>query len=661
MHFAQTSDDAFVLSELGVLMRQWNRIFWLTAASVTIIAAQSDPPGRVGRLNYLSGPVSFQPAGVDEWVDASVNRPLTTGDRIWTDFDARAEMHIGSDALRLNSRTAFEFLNLDDSNVQIRLTEGSLNIRLRRLDESETFEIDTPNLAFSLLRIGEYRVDVNPDTQETVITVRGGQGEVTGGGQPFTVRPREQARVTGTDNVTYDVVGAPPPDAWDEFCYARDRREDQSQSARYVSRDMVGWQDLDDYGDWRTVPDYGSVWVPRTVVSGWAPYHYGHWAWIEPWGWTWVDDAPWGFAPFHYGRWTYVGGYWAWVPGPIAVRPVYAPALVAWVGGPRFSVALSFGGGVGVGWFPLGPREVYVPAYRASPTYITRVNNSNTVINNINVTNVYNNTYINNTRYINREVPGAVTAVPQGALASARPVQQVAVPVRGESMQSAQVMNTAPVAPSRQAVIGRPETAGFGRAAQPPPAVINRQVVSRTTPPPPPVPFGRRQQELARDPGRPLDASAVQRLRAQEPAPAPAVVRPVNPAQGGFGRRQADIPQSPAPAAVPARQYPPVREAQPMQQQQPRQAEQYNPPQRPIRPPERVQEQPPQQSQQPQPQQPRVLQPRDQQPRIPQEREQPRRQVEPSRPPQRDAAPGRTPEKDRPSEKEKRDEERRKQ
>src|SRR5262249_13653444 len=156
-----------------------------------------------------------------------------------------------------------------------------------------------------------------------------------------------------------------------------------------VSPDTVGWQDLDDNGDWRNVPEYGNVWVPREVPAGWAPYHNGHWAWIEPWGWTWVDDAPWGFAPFHYGRWAYVGNSWAWVPGPPAVRPVYAPALVAWVGGSNFSVGVSFGGGGGgIGWFPLGPREVYVPSYQSSPTYVNRVNTTNTVINNVNITNV---------------------------------------------------------------------------------------------------------------------------------------------------------------------------------------------------------------------------------------------------------------------------------
>ncbi|HTS48997.1 MAG TPA: DUF6600 domain-containing protein [Bryobacteraceae bacterium] len=514
------------------------RLIFLATASILVLSAQTDPPGRASRVSYLSGAVSFRPGDMDDWVPAQINRPLTTGDHIWTDQGARAELHIGTAALRLNSGSAFEFLNLDDSTVQIRLTEGSLNVRLRSLGEGETFEVDTPNLAFSLLRTGVYRIDVNPDTTTTVVTVRGGEGEVTGGNQAFPVRPGEQASVAGTDSLRVDTFGAPAADEWDDWCVARDRREDQSPSARYVSRDLVGYQDLDSNGDWRTLPEYGAVWAPRGMAVGWAPYHYGHWVWVEPWGWTWIDDAPWGFAPFHYGRWVYVG-YWAWVPGPVAVRPVYAPALVAWVGGPGFRV--SFGAGVaGVAWFPLGPREVYVPAYRASPTYINRVNVTNTtIVNNINITNI-NTT---NVRYVNREAPGAVTAVPQSALANARPVQSAAVAVPVNAIRSAQVMNTAPVAPNRQSVLGA-GTPG-ARVVQPPAAVQNRAVVAKLAPPPAPVPFAQRQQALAANPGRPLDSGEVQSLRGNQPAPARPYVRPARGSFGAAGRPQVQTPSAP--------------------------------------------------------------------------------------------------------------------
>jgi hypothetical protein len=554
-------------------MLQPIRIVLLGAIAVVLATAQPDPPARVGRLNYSNGEVSFRTADVEDWVPAEINRPLTSGDHLWTDEGARAELHIGTAALRLDSRTAFEFLNLTDDTVQIRLTEGSLNVHVRSLGERETFEVDTPNTSVSLLRTGEYRIDVNPDNLTTTVTVRAGEGEVTGTNQAFPVRSGEEARISGSDSLSYDTAGARPPDEWDNWCSGRDRREERSESARYVSRDMVGYQDLDDHGTWRTVPDYGSVWVPRGVAVGWAPYHYGHWVWVEPWGWTWVDDAPWGFAPFHYGRWVYVG-YWAWVPGPVAVRPVYAPALVAWVGGPRFSMAIGFGGGVaGVAWFPLGPREVYVPAYRASPVYVNRVNVTNTtIVNNINVTNI-NTT---NVRYINREAPGAVTAVPQNSFASARPVQSAAIPVRGEALQSAQVMKTVPVAPSRASVVG-----GYagGRVAQPSMSTQNRSVVTRTAPPPAAVPFAQRQPVLSANPGRPLDSSQVEQLRSSQPRPAPSFVRPSR--VGAIPQAQPNSPQNYPPQARPQGNFPPPqREASPRLERAPQQP----PPPQPVVP-----------------------------------------------------------------------------
>lgn len=531
----------------------------LLAVFLPSLRADDDPPGRVARLNYLNGEVAFQPGGVDDWVKAPLNRPLTAGDRLWTERDGRAELHIGTAALRLGPQTSFAFLNLDDQTAQIQLSQGSLVIRLRRLDENETFEVDTPNLAFSLLRPGEYRVDVNDDGNTTIVTVRGGEAEVTGG-QAFQVHARQQARVTGGDSTGYDLRDAPPTDSFDEWCLSRDRREDRAESSRYVSREVIGYEDLDDYGDWRPVPEYGTVWAPRGVTGEWAPYRFGHWVWIEPWGWTWVDDAPWGFAPFHYGRWVYVG-YWAWVPGPVVARPVYAPALVAWVGGPHFSAAISFGGGAGVAWFPLGPREVYVPSYRASERYVTRVNTTNTVINNINITNVYNNTNVTNVRYINQSAPGAVTAVNRETFVNARPVGQATVRVPRSAMEQVQVSRVAEVAPQRQSVLGRyAESPAPGRPSA---AVIGRQVVARTPPPAAPVPFEARRKALNDKPGQPLDSGTIQTLRQNAPPVRPMVrqqdnvrpatpttpVNPNPPARPGYQQRQRDAVRPTTPPA----------------------------------------------------------------------------------------------------------------
>jgi hypothetical protein len=507
-------------------MKLMNRILCGLALSACVLMAQSDPPGRVARLSYIYGAVSYRPAGVDDWSPIDYNRPLTTGDQMFVEFAGSAELQIGSAALRMKTSTSLEFLNLDDSNVQLRLTQGSLIVRLRNLGDQDSFEVDTPNLAVSLLRTGEYRIDVKPDSSTTFVTVRAGEGELQGPNQAFTVRAGQQVQVAGLDQPNFQTFGLPPLDPMDTWSEGRDQHDDQSPSARYVSREMVGYQDLDQYGTWRNTPDYGNVWVPNGTPDGWAPYHTGHWLWVDPWGWTWVDDAPWGFAPFHYGRWAFVGGYWGWVPGPVAERPVYAPALVAWVG------AGAVGGGVA--WFALGPREVYVPSYHTSPVYLNRINVTNTVIVNNTV-----NVNVTNVQYVNRGAPGAVMAVQQAAFVSAKPVQSAAIVVRPEAMRSAPVVASVAVAPTRASVT---RTAPPGaKIVQPPAALQARPVIAKRTPPPPPVPFVQKQQALAANAGRPLDTNQVQQIRQSQPPPPRPQVRQV----------QAQTPTAiaPAPAA----------------------------------------------------------------------------------------------------------------
>jgi hypothetical protein len=532
-----------------------NRILCGLALSAALLLAQADPPGRVARISYVYGAASFRPGDVDDWVPVDFNRPLTTGDHLFVDVGGTAELQIGSAALRTNSTGALEFLNLDDNNVQLRLTSGSLIVRLRYLGDQDSFEVDTPNLAFSLLRTGEYRIEVKPDSATTLVTVRGGEGELTGPNQAFAVHAGEMAQVIGIDQPNYQTMGAPPRNDFDTWSLGRDQHDDQSPSARYVSRELIGYQDLDQYGSWRNTPDYGAVWVPNNTPAGWAPYHYGHWVWVDPWGWTWVDDAQWGFAPFHYGRWAYVGDTWGWVPGPIAERPVYAPALVAWVGGGAV--------GGGVAWFALGPREAYIPSYHTSPAYVTRVNVTNTVIVN-NVVNVN----VTNVQYVNRGRPGAVMAVQQTAFASARPVQSAAIVVRPEQIRSAPVMASAAIAPTRASIT---QTAAPGaRVVQPPAAQQNRAVIAKRTPPPAPVPFAQKQQALAANGGRPLDTNQVQQIRQSQPPPARPLVRqaqvnaqtapPPAPAPGGQFNRptgQTPVQRTPAPVVTPTPAAPP--------------------------------------------------------------------------------------------------------
>ena len=477
-----------------------------------ITTGQDDPPSRVARINFIQGSVSFQPAGTEDWLEAGPNRPLTTGDQLWADEGSRAELHLGSSAIRVSEQTGISFLNVADQAVQIQVAQGTADIRILHMWDNEVYEIDTANVAFTIARPGEYRVDVDPDGTETLITVRNGAGAVTAGGQDYDLSSGQQYAFEGTDQINYSADYIPDPDDFDGWCTDRDHREDNATSARYVSREVIGYEDLDTYGTWRTDPTYGPVWVPTGVALDWAPYHTGHWAFVGPWGWTWVDDAPWGFAPFHYGRWAYVGGGWGWIPGPVAVvgvggvavvgggwgvRPVYAPALVGFVGGGGFSASIEIGGGVaGVAWVPLGPRDVWVPGYHTSAVYMTNVNvTSTTIVNRTQITNVYNTTIINNNTttvtkitYSNQAAPGAVTAVPQKAFQGGQPVAAASVKVSAEVVSSPKVMSAKPVAPTAESVRGpaRPAAA----SARPPASLASHSVVTKMAPSPKAIPVG---------------------------------------------------------------------------------------------------------------------------------------------------------------------------
>lgn len=526
------------------------------------LEVSAEPPSRAARLAYAYGTVSFSPAGQPDWVQAAVNRPLTTGDRLWTEPDSRAELQVGGAALRMGALTSVTLLNLDDRIVQVELARGTLKIRVRRLGPGQVFEVDTPNLAFTLRRAGEYRIDVDAGMDATTVTVQSGEGEVYGEGASYTVRRQQGYRFYGTGLSDYDRVASQRDDAFDRWARARDRGADNSPSARYVSPDVVGYQDLDANGAWRVEPEYGNVWTPTRVATGWTPYRDGHWAWIDPWGWTWVDDAPWGYAVSHYGRWANIRGRWSWVPGPPRERAVYAPALVAFVGGSDLRIAASVGGAIAaaVGWFPLAPREVYQPAYPVSRSYFNNINRSNTVIAPAAITNVYNQTTINNTTiinkttnvtrvvYVNQQVAGAVVAVPKQTFAQSRPVAGAAVRLPREAVVSAPVVNLAAVAPVQESLHG-----GARDAASRPPG-RERRIVARTAPPPAPAAFAAQQQQLASRPGRPIEESERKQMKpvvAATPAPAVNVVTTV----------QAPVPNAPPPVTAPAGRSPEARKA----------------------------------------------------------------------------------------------------
>jgi FecR protein len=471
-----------------------------------------DPSGRVARLQYTSGEVSMQPGGVNDWVAASLNRPLTTSDRVWTDKNSRAELNVGDGFLRMNSETSVTLTNVSDSTVQIELDQGTLEVTVKHLEKGEIYEIDTPNYAFTVMKTGVYRFDVFPHGDESWVTVRSGYGEATGKGPAVRVNSGQQMRFKSDQTLQHTAINAPAPDGFDDWAQVRDKRLDSSLSARYVSPGVIGYQDLDANGTWQTTAPYGAIWTPTSVPVGWAPYRYGHWAWIAPWGWTWVDDAPWGFAPFHYGRWVYWNNAWGWAPGPLGYwNPYYAPALVGWIGGAGFGVGFGWGwGGIGIGigfgWFPLGWGVPYYPHYCGwghggwyhgggwvSAGYLHSVNVTNTHITN--VTNITNNYYHNNLAGIggNRNIPGAVTAAPRSAFTSGAAINKVGTVVPKSGLNSGQLMHTADVNPTRQSVLGNSPS----RTA-PPASATRGNVVTQMRPPQGPARFDAAQSATSR-------------------------------------------------------------------------------------------------------------------------------------------------------------------
>jgi hypothetical protein len=537
---------------------------WLLAFSAT---ASADPPSRVARLGYASGAVSLSPAGENDWVQATLNRPLTIGDRLWVDAGARAEIQDGGAMIRLNGNTSLSVLNLDEYITQLQLTQGVLNVRVRRLAPNQVFEVDTPNLALTLRYNGNYRIAVDADGNTTEVIVREGQGEVMGEDSGYIVDAQQRYRFRGSNLHNYEFQGAPGPDEFDRWTLARDRAFDNSVSARYVSRDVVGYQDLDANGQWHVDQTWGNVWTPNRVQADWAPYRDGHWAWIDPWGWTWVDDAPWGFVVSHYGRWVNLGRAWSWVPGPQGSSAYYAPALVAFVAGDAGGVA----------WFPLAPREVYRPAYSVSRGYFENINRSNTVINNTVINNSFNTTSVSNVIYANRRIPGAVIAVPKNAFVQSLPVPGARLRATQEQLAGAPVTAAPHVAPTEQSLRG----AGAARQ-RPAGRAFERPVFASAVPPTAHLGFAAQQQQLTLSPGKPLDEASRRELRpaavptsnvkvlASAPvAPQPQVVprqiappAPAAPAESrGPGVQRGNGPQRVPVAAAPVASAPPAQAA----------------------------------------------------------------------------------------------------
>jgi hypothetical protein len=409
------------------------------------LSALADPPGRVGRLSYMDGTVSFHAGDQDQWSAAVLNYPVTSGTAFWTEPESRAEIQIGGAEVRLDQSTELEIVRLDDEATQLHVGQGVVNVHLRAAPPGG-IHVVTPHSEADLLVAGSYRIDAGVARgdalpEQVQIVVLEGEARIEEPRASLDIQPGESA-VIGGDPVSFTLVEASTT-PFDDWSLMRERREIVSQSAQYVSPEVTGYEDLDRSGQWRTSPSHGAVWYPTAVPEGWAPYRYGHWAFVQPWGWTWVDDASWGFAPFHYGRWVNDGGGWGWQPGERIAQPVYAPALVAFIGGAGFGVALSAGSEPAVGWVPLAPSEVFRPYYPTSANYVKNVNINNVTRTEINNITTVNNTTVNNTTVNNFANQQAATVVPSAAFTRAAPVQQATFALPKE--QLAQVPVTAKV------------------------------------------------------------------------------------------------------------------------------------------------------------------------------------------------------------------------
>ena len=478
---------------------------WAQAPAPAPDTATSTPP----RLSYIDGQVSFWRPGAEDWTPAQPNIALAPGDELYTGHPGNIELQIGPRAfVRAWGDTQLGLANQVSDLLQLRVTTGYVALDVRGVEPGRAIEVDTPHAAFTIDRPGYYRVDVAAE-RTSFIARRAGQATMTRpDGPAVVVAPSEEVVVDAGAAPAVQSFVAPDPDVWDRWNQARTDELLDSVSSRYVPQGVYGIDDLDHHGDWRVVPTYGAVWMPHAMPAGWAPYTTGRWVWDPRFGWTWVDTAVWGWAPYHHGRWVYLDGLWAWAPGPIVARPVYAPALVAFFSAPgiRVSVGVPF-----VSWVALGWGEPVVPwwgrpGFIGRPAWIgwggPRIVN-NVVINRTTVVNV-NEIHV----YRNATVPRAIVAVPPARFGRAQ-VQESRVteidprrlePVRGPLRVSRDAASLAPAS---------------GRATRPPEAVLSRPVVA-TRPAPRREPDARARRDAP---------------DAVKPAPAPRIAPPPRAAQ----------------------------------------------------------------------------------------------------------------------------------
>jgi len=419
----------------------------------TVSSAAELPPGMVGRVSVASGNVDLRMSGESNWAATAVNQPVYSGEGVRTGPQARAEIEVGANTVDLAEGTEIVITMLTDKFTQIALSRGRSGVSLRQIGDEDTVEIDFAQGGLWLLGAGRYDLDVAGGDQPTRITVFEGTAQFVGGGSETRIETGQMAVLAGADTVTATTEAARADD-FVEWCRSVDYDQTRLAAPHYLSKYMTGFAELDTAGIWKINSEYGPIWFPTDPE--WSPYRFGHWGWIAPWGWTWIDDQPWGFAPSHYGRWVMIDDHWAWAPGGSTVHPLFAPAVVAFLGTP--GIGLSSEDGATVAWFPLAPGETYWPTYTQDMDYIRSLNFGN----------------VPDTEAIQMPADGAPrleffhedfanrrfsTAVPRSVFINGRPAAPARVSLPEQRLQNAPVLMGSPqiAPPSAQPVASVPK------------------------------------------------------------------------------------------------------------------------------------------------------------------------------------------------------------
>ncbi|MGH7768302.1 MAG: DUF6600 domain-containing protein [Candidatus Binatia bacterium] len=468
----------------------------------------------VARISYISGPVSYgRGDDPDEWDPAVTNVPFTLGDRIYSSTEGRAELQLpGGNFVRIGRQSYLNALTLTDDTKQFYLGNGAVTLVIRRLDPDEIFEVDTPNVAVTFDTPGRYRVEVDDDGNTRVI-VRRGTATVAADGREVTVEQAEM-RIYGVDSPRYETIGLRAADAFDRWVDEREGRYERAyrDADRYANERVVGLEDLAEHGRWEEIPEYGYAWTPTRVAAGWQPFTVGHWFWQDPWGWTWISEEPWGWAPSHYGRWTHHRSRWYWVPVERRVRVVrYVPAVVEFVHVRDH-----------IGWFPLHPRDRFVPWWSRRARVVEEV------------------TYVNRTR---------VVVVDEQTFVSARRVTTRIVRDTTiiREVTTIRVRERRLPIPRRESIRVAFEEGQRRRVERPPERILSRPVVVRTAPVPPPPRFEEKLRVIRERQGKPLAPEEMASLGAKELKQRGVRIRPAAAGRGEFA------PKSPSASVPPPR------------------------------------------------------------------------------------------------------------